>query len=364
MAKSKSDIFIICGEKSGDNHGSFLVKELLKKKPSLKIHCWGGNMMKEAGAEMLENYSSYSVMGFLEVLQKLRFLVKKLNKCKRQILELNPKIILLIDFPGFNLRIAKFSKMNEFNVHYYIPPKAWAWNKNRAKSLSSYTDMIYSILPFEVSFFKKYNCKIKYVGNPIYKQVSNLTKNKISSQNIISLLPGSRESEIKYSIPIFILLCKKLSNYNFIVCAVNNINKDHYMNIQELENVEIKFEDTLNIVSSSQLSIVMSGTASLEVAYLNIPHVVVYKTSKLSYYVAKLLVNIRYFSLTNLILNKKVVNEFIQDDFNTKNLILEIKRLNKSEVISKLKNDYLKIKKTIGVKNSSKEVAENILKSL
>jgi lipid-A-disaccharide synthase len=364
MAKSKSDIFIICGEKSGDNHGSFLVKELLKKNPSLKIHCWGGNMMKEAGAEILENYNSYSVMGFLEVLQKLRFLVKKLNKCKRHILELNPKIILLIDFPGFNLRIAKFSKMNGFNVHYYIPPKAWAWNKNRAKILSSYTDMIYSILPFEVSFFKKYNCRIKYVGNPIYKQVANLLKNKKSSKKIISLLPGSRESEIKYSIPIFKMLCKKLSKYNFIVCAVNNINREYYLNIQELENVEIVFEDTLNIVSSSQLSIVMSGTASLEVVYLNIPHMVVYKTSKLSYYIAKLLVNIKYFSLTNLILNKKVVNEFIQDDFNTVNLISEIKRLNRSEVILELENDYLKIKKTIGLKNSSKEVTEYLLKSL
>ena len=160
------------------------------------------------------------------------------------------------------------------------------------------------------------------------------------------------------------MLCKKLTKYNFIVCAVNNINKEYYLNIQELENVEIIFEDTLNIVSSSQLSIVMSGTASLEVAYLNIPHVVVYKTSKLSYYIAKLLVNIKYFSLTNLILNKKVVNEFIQDDFNTENLISEIKRLNRSEVISELENDYLKIKKTIGLKNSSKEVTESLLKSL
>ena len=143
--------------------------------------------------------------------------------------------------------------------------------------------MVYSILPFEVSFFKKYNCKIKYVGNPIYKQVSDHIKNNNSSQKIISLLPGSRESEIKYSIPIFKMLCKKLNNYNFIVCAVNNINKESYRNIKELENVEVIFEDTLNIVSSSYLSIVMSGTASLEVAYLNIPHMVVYKTSKLSY---------------------------------------------------------------------------------
>ena len=364
MAKINSDIFIICGEKSGDNHGSFLVRELLKKKPSLKIHCWGGEKMKEAGAEILENYKSYSVMGFLEVLQKLRFLVKKINKCKGQIIELNPKIILLIDFPGFNLRIAKFSKMNGFNVHYYIPPKAWAWNKNRAKTLSRYTDMVYSILPFEVRFFKKYNCKIEYVGNPIYKQVSDHIKNNNSSQKIISLLPGSRESEIKYSIPIFKMLCKKLNNYNFIVCAVNNINKESYRNIQELENVEVIFEDTLNIVSSSYLSIVMSGTASLEVAYLNIPHMVVYKTSKLSYLIAKLLVNIKYFSLTNLILNKRVVNEFIQDDFNVKNLIYEIKRLSKSDVILELKKDYSKIKESIGLKNSSKEVAEFLIKSL
>ena len=364
MAKSKSDIFVICGEKSGDNHGSFLVKELLKKNPSLKIHCWGGEMMQKAGARLLEDYNSYNVMGFLEVILKLRFLVKKLNKCKKHILELNPKIILLIDFPGFNLRIAKFSKMNNFNVHYYIPPKAWAWNKNRAKKLSNFTDMIYSILPFEVDFFKKYGCKIKYVGNPISKQISDYKKNKNSSQKLISLLPGSRESEIKYSIPIFKKLCKKLSNYRFIVCALKNIESDYYSSIQKLENVEVIFEDTFNSVSSSKLSIVMSGTASLEVAYLNVPHVVVYKTSRVSYYIAKLLVNVKYFSLTNLLLNKRVVNEFIQDDFNVENLILEIKRLDKLEVISELKNDYLKIKETIGLKNSSKEVALSLIKSL
>ena len=364
MVKNKSDIFIICGEKSGDTHGSFLVKELLKINPSLKIHCWGGDMMEKAGAILLQNYNSYNVMGFLEVFLKLNYLSKKLNECKKHLLELNPKVILLIDFPGFNLRIAKFSKINNFNVHYYIPPKAWAWNKKRVKILSKFTDMIYSILPFELEFFRSNGCEIKYVGNPVFNQVTNLKTNKKSSQKIISLLPGSRKSEIKYSLPIFIKLCKELSSYKFLVCAVNNIPKRDYSSIQNIKNVKLIFDDTYNSVSSSDLAIVMSGTASLEVAYLNIPHAVVYKTSRLSYLIAKLLVRVKYFSLTNLILNKKVVNEFIQDDFNIDKLILEIERLSDSEVISEIQDDYLKIKKVIGVKNSSKEVAESLIKSL
>ena len=321
-------------------------------------------MMEKAGAKLLQNYSSYNVIGFLEVILKLNYLVKKLNECKKNILELNPKIILLIDFPGFNLRIAKFSKINNFNVHYYIPPKAWAWNKKRVKILSKFTDMIYSILPFELEFFRSNGCEIKYVGNPVFNQVTNLKTNKKSSQKIISLLPGSRKSEIKYSLPIFIKLCKKLSRYKFLVCCVDNIPKRNYKTIQNIKNVKLIFDDTYNSVSSSDLAIVMSGTASLEVAYLDIPHAVVYKTSRISYFIAKLLVKVKYFSLTNLILNKKVVNEFIQDDFNIDKLILEIERLSDSEVKSKMQADYLKIKEIIGVKNSSKEVAESLIRSL
>tara|TARA_B100000287_G_scaffold193676_1_gene182869 strand:+ start:11504 stop:12598 length:1095 start_codon:yes stop_codon:yes gene_type:complete len=364
MEKSKSDLFIICGERSGDLHGSYVIKYLLEKKPSLKIHCWGGELMQNAGGILLENYRSYNLMGFLEVLIKLRFFINKIKLCQKHILEYKPKVVLLIDFPGFNMRIAKFSKKNGFNVHYYIPPKAWAWNKNRAFQLAHYTDKIYSILPFEKHFFRKYNCKIHYVGNPLTHYISEKLINNKKIRRVISLLPGSRESELKYSIPVLKEIIKNYSKNKFLVCAVNNVDQKFYEDFCNYNNVKIVYEDTYRAVSSSSLSIVMSGTASLEVAYLNIPQIVIYKSSTISYIIARLLVNVNYISLVNLILNKKLVTELIQSDFNYKNLSHEIDKFHNNDQIDKMISGYQRLKKVIGKKNAKKEVVKNILKSL
>ncbi len=315
MEKNNSDIFIICGERSGDLHGSHLIKKLLNENSSLKIHCWGGEMMQKAGGILLEDYKNYNLMGFWEVLKGLRSIYK-------------------------------------------------AWNRSRAVNLSKYVDKIYSILPFEIDFFRKYNCNIEYVGNPITQYIPKDLVNKKNTENVISLLPGSRNSELKYSVPIFKQLIEVSKDYIFKVCAVDNVDQKLYNDFKNYDNVEIVNDDTYRVVALSKLSIVMSGTASLEVAYTGIPQVVVYKTSFLSFFIAKLLINVKFISLVNLILNKKLVNELIQNDFNHNNLLKEIKHLEDSNSLDKFLSGYKKLREVVGNKNALDKVKENIIKSL
>lgn len=364
MEKSRSDIFIVCGERSGDLHSSHLIKKLLIHKPHLKIHFWGGELMEKAGGILLENYKNYNVMGFWEVITRLGLIYNKIELCKKHILEYRPRLILLVDFPGFNMRIAKFSHENGFKVHYYIPPKAWAWNSGRAAKLAKYVDKIYSILPFEIDFFRKYNCNITYVGNPISNYFNKNSINKKKSINTISLLPGSRNSELKYSVPIFKKIIKNLSEYKFKVCAVDNVDQKLYEGFKNYENTELVYDNTYEVVSSSKLSIVMSGTASLEVAFTDTPQVVVYKTSTLSFIIAKFLIKVKYISLVNLILNKNLVKELIQNDFNLKNLIKEINHLEDSTNVDKALTGYKKLKDIISNKNAAEEVGKSIINSL
>ena len=366
MAKNNSDLFIICGEKSGDNHGSEIISYLLKKDKNLRIHCWGGDEMKKSGGIILEEYRNYNVIGFVEVLINIITLYKKLQKCKRHILKYNPKKILLIDFPGFNLRIAKFAKENGFNVEYYIPPKAWAWNSSRANYLKKNVDQIYSIIPFEEKFFRKYDCKIDYVGNPLITKIDNYIKTKVSSKgkNIISLLPGSRVSEIKKSIPIFNKLVNILNDKSFIICGVNNVPKKLYNKIILNKNVKIFYDDSYKAIQSSESSIVMSGTASLEVALLNKPHIVVYKTSPLTAFIGLSVIKIKFISLVNLILNKPLVKELIQDKFNCDNLIKELKDIEKENRKREFNTSYKELRSIIGNEDATKNVSEKIYKSL
>ena len=366
MVESNSDLFIICGEKSGDNYGSEIISYLLKKDKNLRIHCWGGVEMKKSGGIVLEDYRNYNVIGFIEVLLNIITLYKKLKKCKEHILKYNPKKILLIDFPGFNLRIAKFAKENGFNVEYYIPPKAWAWNSSRAIYLKKNVDRIYSIIPFEKNFFRKYDCKIDYVGNPLINKINNHNKTNLSSKgkNIISLLPGSRVSEIKKSLPIFNKLVNILKNKSFIICGVNNVPKKLYNKIILNKNVKIYYDDTYNAIQSSESSIVMSGTASLEVALLNKPHIVVYKTSQITAFIGLSIIKVKFISLVNLILNKPLVKELIQDEFNCNNLIKELKDIESEKRKREFKNSFKNLRSILGNIDATKNVSEKIYKNL
>ena len=362
MARNNSDLFIVCGERSGDLHGSELVKELFKINPNLKIHCWGGDLLKSAGAILLEDYKSYSVMGFYEVLKRLYFLYKKIEKCKIDILKLNPKRVLLIDFPGFNLKIAKFCKRNNIKVDYYIPPKTWAWNSKRNIVLKKNINSIYSILPFEKNYFMGEGIDINYIGNPL---VHRIKKNKLKkTDNYIALFPGSRETEIKYSLPILIQLVKKIKDEKFLVFGVSNISSLLYEGILKYDHVEIVYDDTYGSLDKCESAVVMSGTASLEVALTNTPHIVVFKASYTSYLIARLLVKLKYISLVNLILGKEIVKELIQDNFNINNLTNELKSLKKNQIKKMMRENFYELRRKIGDTNSSKKLADIIYKEI
>ncbi len=358
MVKNKSDLFIICGERSGDLHGSELVKQLLKINPKIKIHCWGGELMKSSGAKLLEDYSSYSIMGFLEVFKKALFIYNKIKKCKTDILKLNPKRVLLIDFPGFNLRIAKFCKRNNIDVDYLIPPKTWAWNSSRNLDLKKNINNIYSILPFEKKYFHKEGVDVNYIGNPL---ISRIKKSRIKkNRNYIGLFPGSRDSEIKYSLPIFTELIEDLDKEDFIVFGVNNLNNSSYDIISNYSNVKMVFDDTYASLNQCKYAVVMSGTASLEVALLRVPHIVVFKASSISYFIAKILVKLKFYSLVNIIMEKEVVKELIQGNFNLKNIKKELFYLKKGAFQKKMLQNFKELRTRIGDLNSSEKLAEII----
>ena len=262
------------------------------------------------------------------------------------------------------MRLAKFAKKRGFKVHYLIPPKAWAWNQNRANTLSKFVDRIYSILPFEVEFFNKFNCNISYVGNPLIKHI-NIVKNKDDNfKKTISLLPGSRESELKYSIPIFKEIISEQKSFRFLVCGVNNINKEVYSDFKKFKNATLYFDKTYEAVSSSDVAVVMSGTASLEVSLLKVPQVVVYKTSYLSYLIGRLLIKTKYISLVNLVLERDVVTELIQGDFNKERVISEIDMLYNKNNRFKISRSYDEVRNRIGDKITENEVCEMLIKEL
>jgi len=367
MDQSRSNIFLIVGEKSGDLYGGQLIKELLKKKSNLKINFWGGYSMQQAGGNLLQHYKEYNFMGLDEVLKNLITIQKKMNLCKQHILETKPNIIILIDFPGFNMRIAKFSKKNGIKVIYFIPPKVWAWNAKRMIKIKKYVDLTFSILPFELSYFKKHNINIFYYGNPLTKIIDShnfieIKKNK-NYQDVVSLLPGSRISEISRSIVIFKELIKSMPKFMFYVAAVDNVPESIYSSLQNLPNVKIYNNRTYDIVKSSKVAVVVSGTASLEVALLNVPQIVVYKTSYFTYLIAKMVLKIKYISLVNLILSKSLVKEFIQQNFNFLLISNEIvKIVDDNNYTNKIKKGYKELRNILGSGDPITQIASSIIK--
>ena len=366
MGRLSNNIFLIAGEKSGDLYGGELIEKMLKVDSKLQINFWGGNCMHKAGGNLLQHYKHYNFMGLDEVLLNLVTLKKKLNLCKSHILTYKPKVIILIDFPGFNLRMAKFSKNRGIKVIYFIPPKVWAWNNKRIFQLKKYVDYTFSILPFEVEYYKKYDVKIFYFGNPLVSIIKKYNfieiKNDFKYDNIISLLPGSRFSEISYSISVFKKIINSMPKSLFYVGTVSNISNSVYSPIESFPNVRFFVDRTYDVVRASKVSVVVSGTATLEVALLNVPQIVVYKTSFISYLFAKMVLRIKYISLVNLILNKLVVKEFIQGNFNHLLVAKEMNKiLNNKAYVNQIKNGYKKIKNLLGNENVISKITEHII---
>ena len=357
--------YIIAGEASGDLHGSKLIQEIKKNDPESNFRLWGGDLMSKSGGKVVKSLEELSFMGFYEILINIFTVFKNLSFCKKDIKLFNPDKIIFIDYPGHNLRIAKWAKKQGFKTYYYISPQVWAWKESRVNTLKKYVDELYVILPFEKEFFeKKYNYKVHYFGNPVMNNVDefiNTNKSKIQSKKpIISILPGSRKQEVKKILSDILKVIKKFPNYRFIIAGVSHIDKEFYEKILNGNNTEIIFNKTYKLLNSSSFSIVASGTATLETALFNVPQIVCYKTNFINYFLAKFVVKIKFISLVNIIMGREVVNELIQNDVNPKKIEVELSNLLNN---SKIKDDYKKLRNIIGEDNAAKEIASHIKKN-
>lgn len=382
--------FIIAGEASGDLHGSNLIKGLKQADPQCQIRCWGGDLMKEAGGELVSHYKDTAVMGFFEVLMKIGKIFRNFRKCHKDILDFNPDVVVLIDYPGFNFRIAKFAKKRGFKVFYYIAPKIWAWKESRGKRLKKYVDRLFIIFPFEIEYFKnRWQIDAIYRGNPLLDSIesnkymkedrqtfvgrlSEITGNDYSTNDkFIALLAGSRRTEISYQLPVMLDTVRAFPSYKFILAAAPSIPEEFYGKLIKkycakngIDPSEISlpavYGQTYPIMKNSQAAIVNSGTASLEAALIGVPQMVSYLGSEISYIIAKQLIKgIKYISLANLILDKLIFKEFIQHEANLENISAELRKLlEDTQYIQAMKADYAEVHKLLGGGGASKAVAE------
>ena len=354
--------FLVAGERSGDLHGSNLIAQIIKLDASVEFAGYGGDKMEEAGMKLNLHYREMAFMGFLEVVQNIFTIKKILRQCKDQINAYQPDGVILIDYGGFNMKIAKYCHGLGIPVHFYIPPKVWAWNQKRAIKLKRYVDFMYVILPFEKEFFQKFDWHVAYVGNPVLDAVKNhdVSKSAQLDKEYIALLPGSRRQELTNIIPVLKKLASTSPNLNFFVAAVDNLNSELYQNIDQLENVELYHGSSYDLLANSKAAIVTSGTATLETALWKIPQVVVYKTSSVSYAIAKRLIKVPFISLVNLIAGKEVVKELIQNDLTVAKLNDELNKLLKKDKRVKVLKEYDEIISTLDIGSASKNTAKLI----
>jgi lipid-A-disaccharide synthase len=364
--------FIIAGEASGDLHGSNLIKALKRKDATTEIVCWGGDLMENAGGRLLQHYRDISFMGFIEVIFHLRTILRAISNCKKQIEVEKPDALILIDYPGFNFRIAEWAKKKEIVVNYYISPQLWAWKENRIKKVKRDIDKMFVILPFEKDFYKKYDYEVEFVGHPLLDVTENYVENmnfkkqyQLDNRPIIALLPGSRKQEIQNMLAIMLTLVNKFPLYQFIIAAAPAQSLDFYQNIilpLQRKSVKVIQNQTYDILNNAHAALVTSGTATLETALFNVPQVVCYKGSSISFAIAKRLVKIKYISLVNLIIDKPLVKELIQNELTVNNLENEFIKILDDKNRSVLFSEYKLLKQKLGGEGASDRTAELIMR--
>jgi lipid-A-disaccharide synthase len=368
--------FIIAGEQSGDLHGSNLVRGLLEADRNAEIFCWGGDLMESAGATLLVHYRKMAFMGFVTVIKNLGAITKNIALCKQHISEYKPDVIIFIDYPGFNLRIAKFAKKAGFKTFYYISPKLWAWNENRVKKIKKHVDRMYIIFPFEVDFYKKHNIVVEYLGNPLVdetdKKISLFPAKSdickyigIEEKPVIAFLAGSRRHEIELILPEMIKLVSHFPGYQFVLAGVKNIPDELYNKIIGNEPVKLIKERTYEILYVARAALVTSGTATLEAALTGTPQVVCYKGDFFSMLIAWMVIKVKYISLVNLIMGFEVVKELVQYDLNKNNLLSELNAiLPGGAKREKILSDYVILKDKLGPAGASGRIARKIVAEL
>lgn len=369
--------YIIAGEASGDLHGSNLIKEITKLDPEAIIRCWGGDKMQAAGGELVKHYRDLAFMGFAEVVMNLGTIFRNLHFCKEDILRFKPDALILVDYPGFNLRIAKWAKQQLFfsnkasKVIYYISPQVWAWKEGRVNMMKKCIDKMLVILPFEKEYYKnKWNWEVEYVGHPLVEEIESrmsVRSQKISDKPIVALLPGSRKQEIKIKLPVMLEVSKSFPEYQFVVAKAPGVEESFYNNLlKPFKNVSYVSGKTYELLMQAKAALVTSGTATLETALFGVPEAVCYKGSWLSYQIGKRVVKVKYISLVNLIMDKLVVKEFIQHDMNAENLRRELNELlHNSDRKEKIKKDYASLKSILSEEgNASAKAATFIVQFL
>jgi len=368
--------FIIAGEQSGDLHGSNLVLGLKAADSSAEIYCWGGDLMEAAGATLLVHYKKMAFMGFIAVLKNLGKISENLKLCKSQIDQYKPDAVILIDYPGFNLRIAEFSKNAGYTTFYYISPKIWAWNEGRVKRIRKYVDRMFIIFPFEVEFYRKHGINLEYVGNPLVDETerrissfpskSDIRKDLgISEKPVISLLAGSRKHEIELILPEMLKVVHYFPDYQFILAGVKNIPDELYIKVIGINPVILIKEKTYEILYISEAALVTSGTATLEAALHGAPQVVCYKGDFLSMLIAWMVIKVKYISLVNLILDSEAVKELVQYDLNENKVYSELKAiLPGGTKRDKILSDYAVLKEKLGPAGASGRIAGEMFEEL
>lgn len=368
--------FIIAGEKSGDLHGSNLIKGLKQADPEAIIKCWGGDRMNEAGGELLNHYSSTAVMGYLNVLLNIRKILNNFSLCKRQIKEFRPDVVILIDYPGFNLRIAEFSGYAGFRVFYYIAPKVWAWKEYRVEKMKRSIERLFIIFPFEVEYFKRHNISAVYKGNPLVDEIDEFLSRHgdreelrlslgLDNRPVIAMLAGSRNSEVSMILPEMLKTVKYFTDHQFVLAAVDNIPLDKYRRIIGDAPVKVITGKTYEILSVAEAALVKSGTSTLEAALLGVPQTVCYKGDRISVEIVKRLVKIRYISLVNLIMDREVVRELIQNLMTGSALAEELKAiLPGGAKREKMLLDYRELREMLGPGGASFRIAAEMVRQL
>lgn len=366
--------YLIAGEASGDLHGANLMKSIRKEDPNAEFRFWGGDLMQSVGGSMVKHYKDLAFMGFIEVLMNLFTILKNLKLCKQDITIFNPDVIIFIDYPGFNLRIAEWAKLKGFKTHYYISPQIWAWKEGRIKTIKKCVDMMYVILPFEKSFYEdKHGFPVQFVGHPLidaiadHKQIMPETfkaKHNLDDRPIIAILPGSRKQEIRKMLEVMLSVVDDFPEYQFIIAGAPSQDPSFYAPFIKKQGVHLIMNQTYDLLSLSNAALVTSGTATLETALFKVPEVVCYKGSYISYQIAKRIISLDYISLVNLIMDKQVVSELIQNEFNPKRLKEELTTIIDDYKRATLFLDYYDLEKKLGGRGANDKTAKLIFESI
>lgn len=384
--------YIISGEASGDLHGSNLVKQLHLLDPKADIRCWGGDLMEQAGATLVKHYRDLAFMGFAEVVKNLPVILRNISFCKQDILNFKTDVIILIDYPGFNLRIADWGNKQGFKIAYYISPQVWAWKENRVKKMKQNIHKMLCILPFEKDYYKnKWNWEVEYVGHPLVEVIEekqsgvrslesgavdressvvsreNNPKLQTPDSKLIALLPGSRKQEIAKKLPIMLEVAKSFPDYQFVVAQAPGLDNAFYQPFMApYQNVSSVHNQTYDLLLKAKAALVTSGTATLETALFGVPEIVCYKGSNISYQIAKRLIRIKFISLVNLIMDKEVVKELIQDELTPANLVKELQALLSDEPRKiQLQKDYAALKELLAAGgHASAQAARKIVEMI